>query len=90
MTAQTVTTLQAQMIKDIALNEMTALNGAMPETLSDIADGVWADCVIETKQDKGTFTSLMNAGLVDHSGRGEDAIVGLTKEGFEVFKSLVA
>lgn len=83
-----VTPLQAAMIKKIALSEFTSLNGGEPESLNDIG-WVWADCTIEDAQDKGVFTSLMNAGLVEHSGGPKrDAGVTLTQAGFEVYKSL--
>lgn len=82
------TDLQAQMIKAIATSEFTEVNGAVPKQRSDIG-WVWADCIIENSQDKGVFTSLINAGLAEHCGnKGRDAGVTLTEAGFEVYKSL--
>ena len=83
-----VTPLQAAMLRKIARNEMTQINGAEPLSLNDI-DWVWADCVIETAADKGTFTSLANAGLTRHTGGPKrDAGVSLTEAGFEAYKAL--
>ena len=82
------TPLQNAMLKKIARNEFTSVNSCEPETLGDIG-WVWADCVIEDSQDKGVFTSLINAGLVKHSGnKGRDASVTLTEAGFVAYKSL--
>lgn len=82
------TDLQAAMIKAIATNEFTQVNGAEPDTQGDIG-WVWADGIIEDAQDKGVFASLVNAGLAEHSGhKGRDAAVTLTAAGFEAYKSL--
>jgi len=35
----------------------------------------WADGIIKTAQDKGVFTSLLNAGLVSCIGKGCDSLV---------------
>ena len=81
------TPLQAAMLKKIATDELTPLNGAEPSRVEDAM--TWADCVIETAEDKGVFTSLLNEGLVYHTGGPKrDAGVGLTEKGFEVYKSL--
>jgi hypothetical protein len=80
------TTLQTEMLKAIARDELTPVNGAEPESRHDAE--TFADCVIETAVDKGTFTSLLNAGLVWHSGKGRDAVVGLTDAGFDAYKAL--
>ena len=82
------TKLQASMLKRIARNDHTNLNGAEPSKLDDIG-WVWASTVIENAQDKGTFTSLALAGLVRHCGNsGEDACVGLTEAGLAAYKNL--
>lgn len=79
------TALQTSMIKAIARSEFTAVNGAKPDSLADIG-WVWADCVIETAEDKGVFTSLVNAGLAQHCGsKGRDASVTLTQAGFDAY-----
>lgn len=85
-----VTPLQAAMIKLIARNEFTKLNGGEPEKHGDIG-WVWASSVIEDAQDKGVFTSLVNAGLAEHCGnKGRDACVTLTVAGFKAYKNLAA
>jgi len=82
------TPLQTEMIKAIATSEFTEVNGAEPTSVSDIG-WVWADMIIDNAQDKGVFTSLVNAGLAEHSGnKGRDACVTLTEAGFQVYKSL--
>jgi hypothetical protein len=80
------TPLQQAMLIKIAESEYTALNGA-PPTKAEDAD-TWADCVIESAEDKGTFTSMLNAGLVLHYGKGRDAFVGLTEAGFNAYLKL--
>lgn len=89
--AGNVTPLQARMLVKIARNEMTEINGSEPRNSDEI--DVWANCVIETAQDKGTFTSLLNAGLVWHNcptRLQSDSGCGLTEKGFEVYKSMNA
>lgn len=82
------TALQNAMLKNIARNDFTAVNGAEPANLDDIY-WVWANCVIETKEDKGTFASLVNAGLAKHDGnKGRDACITLTQAGFDAYKSI--
>lgn len=78
-----LTKLQTEMIIKIARHECTPVNGAIPECADDAS--TWADCVIETAQDKGVFTSLLNEKLVYHTGGKRDAAVGLTQAGFEEF-----
>ena len=77
------TPLQAAMLIKIAEHELTPLNGAAP-TKTEEAD-TWADCIIESPEDKGTFTSMLNAGLVLRYGKGRDAFVGLTEAGFQAY-----
>lgn len=81
-----VTKLQASMLIKIAESEYNELGGGIPQTAEQA--GTWANVVIDTPQDKGVITSLINAELVNHSGSGEDAVVGLTDAGFEAYKSL--
>lgn len=78
------TPLQANLLNAIATNELTPINGARPTTRADAT--TFADVVIETAEDRGTFTSLLNAGLVYHSGRGRDAVVGHTEAGFAAWQ----
>lgn len=82
------TALQAAMLKKIATNEFSPVNGAEPESRFEAE--TFADCVIESAEDKGVFTSMLNANLVWHDGKGRDAVVGLTEAGFTTYKSLPA
>lgn len=82
------TPLQNKMLKNIALSEFQPLNGREPESFQD-TDWVWAEMIIETQQDKGTFASLVNAGLAEHNGADdEEACIRLTEAGFNAYKSL--
>jgi hypothetical protein len=82
-----VTTLQAEMLKNIALDECNPLNGGRPEIADDAH--TWASNIIRTAQDKGVFTSLQNANLAWHNGcEGMDAVVYLTEKGFAAFQAL--
>lgn len=84
------TKLQAAMLTKIARSDYTQLNGGEPNTLADI-DWVWANTIIEDAEDKGVFTSLLNEGLVKHSGGPKsDAGVTLTQAGFDLYKALTA
>ena len=83
------TKLQAEMIVAIAESEYTPLNGAVPETLEE-AGSVWTNCIVYDQQDKGVFTSLINAGLVDHSGKGSDSVCSLTDDGFAEYLTIKA
>ncbi len=78
------TILQIEMINAIATDELTPLNGGEPTSHKDAT--TYADCIINTNQDKGVFASLLNAGLVWHSGSGRDATLGLTEAGFTRYK----
>ncbi len=81
------TPLQRKMIVAIAESDFTPVNGAVPETLEDI-DWVWANDIIEDAIDKGVFTSLLNANLVDHGGKNRDAVVTLTTAGFAEYQRI--
>ena len=81
-----VTALQEQMLAKIILNDFTPLNGNEPEDYSEV-EPTWADMVIDTQQDKGTFTSLVNAGMAFHEGKGRDAIIGVTQKGYDAYKT---
>ena len=80
------TELQKQMLNKIARDEMTEINGAEPLTASETH--TWADGIIETAQDKGVCTSLLNADLVWHSDHDRAAGCGLTEAGFDAYKSI--
>lgn len=79
------TPLQNEMLNAIARDELTPVNGARPTNAADAT--TYADMVIETAEDKGVFTSLLNAGLVYHSGKGRDAVVGHTEAGFAAWSA---
>lgn len=80
------TDLQAKMIVAIAEDEYTPVNGARPMHADDAT--TWAGSIIITPQDKGTFTSLKNAGMVYYTGKGKDAAVGLTASGFAEYNRI--
>jgi hypothetical protein len=80
-----MTPLQTKMLIRIAEDELAPGNGAEPSVKEDAT--TYADCVIEDAEDKGVFTSLLNAGMVWHTGKGRDAGVGLTDSGFAAYKS---
>jgi len=83
-----ITKLQANMIRKIAESEYNILNGRAPSTLDDVGE-IWASAIIMTAEDKGVFTSLLNAGLVHHWGAGSsDAVVQLSEAGFSAYKSI--
>ena len=80
------TELQRKMIVRIAEDLHTPCNGARPACRADTA--TWANTVIEDAEDRGVVRSLVNAGLVIHSGKGEDAIVYLTEAGFAEYNRI--
>lgn len=73
------------MIVAIAEDELSPCNGAEPDNLDDAT--TWADSVINDSEDRGVVRSLVNAGLAYHEGKGRDAVVGLTEEGFKAYKA---
>lgn len=81
-----VTTLQADMLNAISKSEFNAVEGNIPDTVGDST--TWAEMIIETAQDKGVFTSLLNAGLVFHFPNGKDSTVQLSEKGLKVVKEL--
>lgn len=84
---QRITPLQKDMLVKIARSEYTSVNGAVPKNADET--GTWANVIIETVQDKGVFTSLVNAGLVKHNGlQGKNAELALTDAGFAVYQRI--
>ena len=81
-----VTKLQTLMLKKIATSEFTHLNGAEPTCAADTQ--TWANAIIESNEDKGTFTSLMNIDLVKHDGSDTEKTVELTEQGFRIYKHM--
>lgn len=86
-----MTTLQNAMLKNIAKSDFTDVNGSEPRTLDDVGN-VWADDVISSAEDKGVFTSLLRAGLVEHQAfaNKRDNTVSLTQAGFDAYKAIAA
>ena len=83
------TELQFNLLSKIVEDDYTNFNGnvkALLESNDPNESTTWASSILETAQDKGTFTSLFNADLVWHTSEGRDSTVGLTKTGFEVVK----
>ena len=76
---------QINFLNKIARDEMTVLNGAAPESAADTL--TWTDGIIETAEDKGTATSLINAGLIGINGNGREGTIFLTDEGFAVWQA---
>lgn len=81
-TTTQITAGQAQMLKNIMCNEHQPLNGRMPENFADIRE-IWTSEVVRNASDKGTLTTLINAGLVIHWGRGADSCVRMTQDGWD-------
>jgi hypothetical protein len=84
-TSKMSTALQQVMIVKIAEDLMNSANGK-PENHRETE--TWADGIIESPEDKGVFTSLLNAKLVWHSGEKQDAGCGLTESGFDEYKRI--
>ena len=80
------TELQTKMLVAIAESEFNAVGGDIPKNKEDAQ--TWAEMVIETAQDKGVFTSMLNADLVYHVQDGKDSICGLTAKGFEEYQRI--
>lgn len=82
---QKVTALQFDMLNKIATSPYNENDGMYLNSASESA--TWANCIIETAQDKGVFTSLLNAGMVYHIADGQDSLAGLTEAGFQAWKA---
>jgi len=80
------TELQTKMIVAIAESEYNGVDGNIPETKEDAY--TWAEMIIETSQDKGVFTSMLNAELVWHYQDGKDSTCGLTEKGFSEYQRI--
>jgi hypothetical protein len=80
-----MTELQAAMIAKIARSEYTPVNGAEPTSRQDTE--TYQEMIIESNIDKGVFTTLLTAGMVWSTGRGTDAICGLTDTGFAAYQT---
>ena len=88
-----VTELQYAMLVKIIEDDFTWSNGNALEALEEGPDGclTFVNQIIESAQDRGTATSLMNAGLIARhtSGTHEDCI-WLTDAGVELMRELYA
>jgi len=83
------TELQFNLLTKIVESEYTAWNGNAKGLIKEsipMDSAVWTSMIVESKQDKGTLTSLINADLVQHGGEGRDSQVWLTDTGFLVMK----
>lgn len=77
---------QYEMLMSIVLDEFQPTNGKEPETYAD-TDWVWADNIIQSAEDRGTFTSLVNAGFAVHNQlTGRESCVRITEAGFNAYK----
>lgn len=93
---QTLTALETATILKIARHEMNSTNGApeYAQSASDLTTWAWAgdftsaDC--DVKQVKGVMSSLVKKGLIECSGKGQDAVVGFSDEGFVQVQFLLA
>lgn len=84
MTTETkATQLQTAMIKKIVSDET---HDMVPECAAETI--TWASNIIETAEDKGVFTSLLNAELVIHVEAGAESMVQLTEKAWELQHSL--
>ena len=80
-----VTTLERQMLKDIATDECNPLNGAEPDQAEDAS--TWTNSIVFNESTGGVSISLVKKGLIYlHPGR--EGVIGLTDEGFALYKSL--
>jgi hypothetical protein len=88
-----VTELQYKMLSKIIEDDYTSSNGNALEALEEGSYGcyTYVNQIIESSQDRGTATSLMNAKLVDrhNAGTREDCI-WLTNAGVELMRELYA
>ncbi len=84
-----VTELQYKMLCKIIEDEYTPSNGNTIVALEEDDEAyTYAFQIIQTAQDRGTATSLMNAGLIGrHSTGTDDDLIWLTQEGIELMKS---
>lgn len=87
-----VTPLQAIMIRAIAYSPYNGVDGDYPEQ----PEWVWMEYIVTNAEDKGVFTSLKKAGLVENQGQGSatndrnqnPAVCRLTDEGFRLFQQI--
>lgn len=84
------TALQTAMIVKIATSENTSYNGDVEPFLSGAAhayeSSTWTSVIVQSAQDKGVLTSLINANLVRHFHAGDDSTVELTESGLEILR----
>lgn len=84
------TELMKKMLVRIAEDELTPLNGMIPQVVDDAT--TFTDMVIDDNADKGVLTNCIKGELVWRSGTGRDSVCGLTESGFAMyqeFKGLV-
>ena len=83
-----VTELQKAMLIKIATCEFNGVDGIADELDQPFQSTTLANMIIESCQDKGVFTSMLNADLVFHNSDEADSTVGFTQKGFEIFKNI--
>ena len=82
------TKLQQQMIIAIAEDELTPVNGDVPQATDEAT--TWTDCIVSSPESKGVATSLINANLIYICGQGKDSAIGLTDQGFAEYQRIKA
>lgn len=84
MTTTNLTANEAAVLHNIATNDFAPLNGDRPTTFAETGP-VWSNCLggVPSGSIPGVVASLSKKGLVTCSGgRGDEATVSLTEEGF--------
>ncbi len=85
---QKITSNERKVLRAVLTNYFTSLNGGLPTEYE--VESVWANCIndsnepsgVEGKRLSGVISSLNSKGLVRSSGKGEDACVALTEDGY--------
>ncbi len=88
-----VTELQYSMLVKIIEDDFTWNNGDAIANLEEGEDAcmTYVEMIIESAQDRGTFTSLQNAGLVArHNAGTRDDLCWLTEEAVDLMRELYA
>lgn len=90
-----LTDLQMKLANLIAINDYTAVNGAVPECFAEVDEGVWfwadefaGEMGISEQALGGVVTSMKNEQLLYTEDEGtEDAYIGLTEKGFAAWQA---
>ena len=89
-----VTELEKAVLINIAENEMTPSNGAVPENYEE-CEGTWTESIeqggpvltVSGKSFSGVMSSLTKKNLIDGFEDGADSQTWLTEEGFDIYKT---